>query len=247
MTRSRAALIHLWPSLLLLGVIACLIFLAWYPYPFRQFEESGKFALALTLIAVLIGPAMTWLVYSAGKRGLLFDLVVISLIQIAAVAWGTLSLYQDRPYFMVYTVDRFDVLSRRDVDLARITEPKFLAKPLTGPVLLFANMPSDPATYQKLLHEVMFEGKPDLQFRPEFWSLYTERKQLALQDSRPLGDLRSKNPDSGRAIDRSVKRHGGAIELLRFVPAMQNGGQFAVILDADGNVVDMLMTDPWLE
>ena len=247
MTRSRAAIIHLWPSLLLLGVLACLIFLAWYPYPFRHFEESGKFALALTLCAVLIGPAMTWLVYSAGKRGLLFDLVVISLIQIAAVAWGTLSLYQDRPYFMVYTVDRFDVLSRRDVDLATITESNFLDKPLMGPVLLFANMPSDPAAYQKLLHEVMFEGKPDLQFRPEFWSLYTERKQLALQNSRPLGDLRSKNPDSGRAIDRSVKRHGGNIELLRFVPAMQKGGQFAVILDADGNVVDMLMTNPWLE
>jgi hypothetical protein len=247
MTRSRAALTHLWPSLLLLGVLACLIFLAWYPYPFRHFEESGKFAMALTLSAVLIGPAMTWLVYSAGKRGLLFDLVVISLIQIVAVAWGTLSLYQNRPYFMVYTVDRFDVLSRRDVDLARITEPKFLAKPLTEPVLLFANMPSDPAAYQKLLHEVMFEGKPDLQFRPEFWSLYTERKQLALQNSRPLGDLRSKNPDSGRAIDLLVKRHGGAIELLRFVPAMQKGGQFAVILDADGDVVDMLMTNPWLE
>jgi hypothetical protein len=108
-------------------------------------------------------------------------------------------------------------------------------------------MPSDPAAYQKLLHEIMFEGKPDLQFRPEFWSLYTERKQLALQNSRPLGDLRSKNPDSGRAIDHLVNHHGGAIELLRFVPAMQKGGQFAVILDADGDVVDMLMTNPWLE
>jgi hypothetical protein len=248
MTRPRAALTHLWPSLLVLAVLACLIFFAWYPYPFRQFEESGKFALALTLTAVFIGPAMTWLVYSEGKRGLLLDLVVISLIQIAAITWGTLSLYQNRPYFMVYTVDRFEVLTGRDVDFTWIKEPKFLDKPLAGPVLLFANMPSDPAAYQKLLHEVMFEGKPDLQFRPEFWSLYPERKQFSLQNSRPLGDLRGKRPDSVRAIDRLVNRHGGDIDLLRFVPAMQKDGQFAVILDAgSGDVIDMLMTDPWLD
>jgi len=248
MTRSRAALTHLWPSLLLLAVLAGLVLFAWYPYPFRQFEQSGKFALALILTAGFIGPAMTWLVYSKGKRGLLLDLVVISIIQLAAVGWGALSLFQNRPYFMVYTVDRFEVLSARDVDFAWITEAKFLDKPFAGPILLFANMPADPAAYQKLLHEVMFEGKPDLQFRPEFWSLYAERRQLALQKSFSLSDLRDKRPDSLVAMDRLVKRHGGDIDLLRFVPAMLKDGQFAVILDAgSGDVVDTLMTDPWLE
>jgi len=233
---------------LVLAILACLVYLAWYPYPFRQFEESGKFALALTLTAALIGPAMTWLVYSKGKRGLLLDLVVIGTIQIAAFAWGALSLYQNRPYFMVYTVDRFEVLSARDIDFAWITDPKFLDKPFAGPILLFANMPQDPVAYQKLLREVMFEGKPDLQFRPEFWSLYPERKQFVMQKSRPLSDLRGKRPDSINAIDRLVNRHGGNIEVLKFAPAMLKGGQFAVILDAgSGDVVDTLLIDPWLE
>jgi len=63
-----------------------------------------------------------------------------------------------------------------------------------------------------------------------------------------LGDLHGKYPDSTPAIDRLVNRHGGNIDLLRFVPAMQKGGPFAVILDAgSGDVIDMLMTDPWLE
>ncbi len=204
--------------------------------------------MALIVTAAFIGPAMTWLVYSKGKRGLLLDLVVISLIELAAFGWGAFSLYQNRPYFMVYTVDRFEVLSGRDVDFSWISEPKFLDKPFSGPIVLFANMPSDPAAYQKLLREVMFEGKPDLQFRPEFWSLYPERKQLALQKSRPLNDLRDNRPDSISAIDRLVNRHGGDIDQLRFVPAMLKDGQFAVILDADsGDVIDTLMTDPWLE
>jgi len=248
MTRSHAALTHLWPSLLVLAGFGSLLLMIWYPYPFRQFAESDKFALALILTATFIGPAMTWLVYKQGKRGLLLDLAVISLIQLAAFGWGALSLYQNRPYFMVFTVDRFEVLSGRDVDSTWIRDARFLDKPLTGPVLLFANMPTDSAAYQQLLREVMFEGKPDLQFRPEFWSFYAERKEPVLQKSRPLADLRDNRPDSQDAIDRLVNRHGGEIGRLRFVPALFRDGQFAVILDAaNGDVVDSLLISPWLD
>ena len=248
MTRSRAALIHLWPSLLVLAVLAGLILIAWYPYPFRQFENSGRFAIALILTAGFIGPAMTWMVFRKGKRGLLLDLVVIAIIQLAAVSWGALSLFQNRPYFMVYTLDRFEVLSGRDVDFTSITNPDFLDKPFSGPIMLHAAMPEDPAAYQKLLREVMFEGQPDLQFRPEFWSLYAEGKQSALKKSRPLDELRDRRPASTGEIDGMVKRHGGDISQLRFVPALLRDGQFTVVLDGrNGDVVDSLLIDPWLE
>ena len=248
MSKSRAALTHLWPTLLVLGVLAGLVLFAWYPYPFWQFGESGKFALLLILIAGFTGPFLTWLVYSKGKRGLILDLWVIAVIQLAAITWGTFSLYQNRPFFMVYAMDRFEVLSERDVDLTRVTEPKFLDKPFVGPILLYADLPSDPAAYQKFLQEVMFEDQPDLQGRPEFWSLYTERQQLVLQKSKSLEALLKARPDSTDEIDKLVKDNGGDIHQLMFVPAMLKNGEFAVILDAlSGEVIDTLMIDPWLD
>ena len=94
----------------------------------------------------------------------------------------------------------------------------------------------------------MFEGKPDLQFRPEFWSLYTEGKAIALQKSLPLVNLRDARPDSREAIDKVVKNHGGDITLLNFVPALQKDGQFTAILDAQsGDVIETLMIDPWVK
>lgn len=248
MSKSRAALRHLWPTLMVFAVLASLVLFAWYPYPFRGFEESGKFSILLIITAGLIGPALTGLVYARGKRGLVFDLSIVAFVQLAAIAWGTFSLYQNRPYFMVYTVDRFEVLSIRDVDLAWITDPKFVDKPFAGPIHLYANMPVDPAAYQRLLQEVMFEGKPDLQFRPELWSVYAERKQRVLQKSRPLQDLRDARPDFTGAIDHLVESHGGDIDQLQFVPALPKSGQFAVVLDAsNGDIVDNLVIDPWLE
>lgn len=248
MSKTRAALNHLWPSILVLAALAVVILFVWYPYPFRQFGESSRFAALLILASVLLAPALTWSVYKKGKRGMLFDLWVIAIIQLAAIAWGTYSLYQNRPYFMVHTLDQFEVFSKRDVDVTRVTDPGFLDKPLADPILLYANMPVDPVAYQKLLKEVMFEGKPDLQYRPEFWSLYAERQKLALRTSRPLEDLRNARPESFSAIDQLVNKSGSGIGQLRFVPALLKHGHFAVILDANsGEVVDTLMIDPWLK
>jgi signal transduction histidine kinase len=250
MVKSRAALAHLWPSLLVLAIIAGMILFIWYPYPFLQFKDTGKFSLMLVLSAGFIGPAMTWLFYRKGKskRALAFDLIVILLIQTAAFAWGGYALYQNRPYFMVFTVDRFEVLTMRDVDLATITDSKLLNKPLAGPILLYASMPAEPQAFQKFIKEVMFEGKPDLQFRAEFWSLYAEKQQLSLSPAQSLETLRSARPESLQAIDKLVKNNGGDINRLKYVPGMAQNGQFAAILDADsGEVIDTLVIDPWVK
>ena len=246
MNRSRAALTHFWPSALLLIVIGGFIVFAWYPHPFLQFNDTAKFPLMIIVVAGLIGPALTGLVYKKGKRSLIFDLTVIVIIQLTAVAWGTVALYQNRPYFMVFTVERFDVLTIRDIDPDTIQDQRFLDKPFSGPIMLYANMPTGDA-FQRFLKEVMLEGKPDLQFRPEFWSLYHEKQGQVIKPSKPLNELRIMRPGAVAEIDKLVQKHGGNFNKLNFVPGQHQNGQFAAILDADsGEVIDRLVIDPWI-
>jgi hypothetical protein len=109
-------------------------------------------------------------------------------------------------------------------------------------------MPTDEESYQALLREVVFEGKPDLQFRPEYWSLYTEKQQQVLDVSKPLVELRIARPEAVEEIDKLVKTNGGDINILEFVPALLSNGHFTVILDADsGDVLDTSMIDPWVD
>ena len=232
----------------MLVIIASLILFVWYPYPFLQFKANDKFSLTLLVAAVFFGPAMTWFLYKKDKWGLVFDLVVVVLIQVAAMAWSTYALYQNRPYFMVFTVDRFEILSIREVQFSNPGQLKFLDKPTVGPILLYANMPIEPQRFQKLLREVMFEGKPDLQFRPEFWSFYSDRQVQTLAVSKPLSALRNRRPESANSIDKLVRQHGGDIEQLRFVAGMIKDSQFAAILDADsGKLIDSLLIDAWID
>ena len=248
MDKKRAALRHLWPSILLLAIITGLILFVWYPYPFLQFKANDKYSLALIIAAALFGPAMTWFLYRPGKWGLVFDLIVVTLIQFAAIVWATYAMYQNRPYFMVFTVDRFEVLSIMEVEFTNQEQLKFLNKPNAGPIKLYANMPIEPQAFQKLLKEVMFEGKPDLQFRPEFWSFYAERQIQTLEVSSPLSALRLARPESANTIDKLVERHGGDISQLKFVPGMVKDSPFAAILDADsGAVLESLAINAWLD
>ena len=108
-------------------------------------------------------------------------------------------------------------------------------------------MPTGDA-FQKLLKEVMLEGKPDLQYRPEFWSLYRHKQDLVLKPSKPLNELRIMRPDSVVEIDKLVQKHGGNIGRFNFVPGQHQNGQFAAILDADsGELIDSLVIDPWID
>ena len=249
MTRSRAASPHLLLSLGALAVCAGLVMFAWYPYPFRILPPSGKLAAALVVTACIIAPALTWLVATPGKEKskLLLDLVVIGMIQVSAVAWGMYNLSMQKPYFMVFTLDRFDVLARNQA-VGQITNPALLDKPFAGPVFLYANMPTEPAAFQQLLQEVMFEGKPDIQFRPELWSLYDKRKHLALQAARPLAELSAARPESKECIDDLASGRDADIERLRFVPGMMGDGHFAVVLDgSNGEIAGYVNTNPWLD
>lgn len=248
MTKSRAALKYLGLSLPVLLGIGVLILLLWYPHPFWEFKDEAKFALLLIVVAGLIGPLMTAFVYKKGKRGLLLDLIVIVIIQLTAFTWGSMALYQNRPFFMIFTVDRFEVLSKREVDPGSISNKAFLDKPVSGPILLFAEMPKDELAFQQLLKEVMFEGKPDLQFRPEYWRLYSDNQSQAVKSAKPLRKLLSKRPESSTAIDQLVQKHAADIDTLKFVPATHQDAEFAVVLDAvSGEVVDMLVINPWVD
>ena len=232
----------------MLAIIAGLILFAWYPYPLFQFKDGSEFALLLIICATLIGPALTWFVHKTDKKKLVFDLIVITLMQLTAISFGTFAIYQDRPYFMVFTIDRFEVLSVRDVNISAVTNPQFLDRPFASPILLFATMPTDEESYQALLQEVMLEGKPDLQFRPEYWSLYTDKQKQVLDVSKPLVQLRLTRPEAVEEIDKLVKANGGDINSLKFVPALLSNRGFTVILDADsGDVLDASMIDPWVD
>ena len=113
MSRYRASLIHLLISGLLVGNVIGVVLWVWYPSP--TFEAVGAFSIIRLLIGVdlILGPLLTLIVFKQGKPGLKFDLTVIALTQIAALVYGTYTLYKEKPDYMVFSIDRLEFVSKK--------------------------------------------------------------------------------------------------------------------------------------
>ncbi len=108
--RLKFFLSHLLLSFLVALLVIGLVFLIWYPSPLATAVGVIHIFLMLLAINVIIGPVLSLLVYKEVKKTLKVNLTVIIVIQIVALCYGTYSMEQGRPAWLVYDVDRFELV-----------------------------------------------------------------------------------------------------------------------------------------
>jgi hypothetical protein len=191
---------------------------------------------------------LTFVVYVPGKKSLKFDLSVIVLLQVSALVYGLYTIHSERPAYMVFALDRFNVVAGKDVDPKEAEQYGFDRKPWRGPLMVVAELPSDPQRRQKLTEETLFEGKPDIERRPEFWIDYDDGLPGVLEAAIPLDQLLVFRPPARAAIEAMARKAGQPVPNLRFLPVIGKNNDFALVLrPSDGSFVGAVATDPWLQ
>ncbi|MEM1263855.1 MAG: hypothetical protein AAGH76_15765 [Pseudomonadota bacterium] len=190
MSKIQGFLLHLAISALIVGAALATIFFVWYPTPY--FAIAGAFDVVKVLVGVdlVLGPALTLLFYRPGKPGVWFDLGVIAAIQLVALVYGLWTIHSERPLYMIFTVDRFVMLSARDIDPDSLPQAWQRRRPLSGPLYAVATMPEDRDAQQALLFEIL-DGAPDVEFRPAHWSTLDDKREIVTARIEPLSDLPS--------------------------------------------------------
>ncbi len=245
-SKLHAFLIHLAGSALVVGTLCVIIFFVWYPTPYFAAKGASEVLRVLIGVDLILGPSLTLLLFRPRKPGLVLDLSVVATIQLAALIFGTTVLYQERPYYAVFAVDRFQVLAYKDVDSSMIEHEEFRRKPFVGPILAVASLPDDQGEFQRLLEEILFEGKPDIERRPEFWSPYADRSADVIARARSLAELLERIPEAETEISRLTERLDVDIDSLAYVPLVGRETSFAFVIDAEtATPVSIINVDPW--
>lgn len=243
--RWRKSSWHLLLSAEACGLVLVPILLVWYPRPLFAAAGSGKLAVALAIVAAALGPLAGFLLRRAGrpldKRGL----KRVAGLQLLALAGCALALYLQRPVYLVFTLDRFDLVLARDLDprdLAKAKLPEFRHRPLDGPRYVAAVPPADPAEVQRILDQTLAGGK-DLQRYPEYYVAYPAEARHALARAQPLDLLIRRDPER---VGRYLESAGRSSDALRFLPLRAPGRDGVVLLDAvSGLPQGVLMIEPW--
>ncbi len=147
-----------------------LVFLIWYPSPLHYATGVTAIFLIILGVDIIIGPILTLIVFKPGKKSLRFDLGTIVVLQLAALIYGFLTVSQGRPAWLVFSVDRFDLVQAYRVDDRHLNEarPEYRSLPWLGPRWVSARAPTDPEQRNTLTFESVFAGI-DLPQRPDLY------------------------------------------------------------------------------
>lgn len=244
MSRWKASGIHVLLSAAIAGTLLVFMLTVWFPWPLFEAAGGSRLIFILAAVDVTLGPLITLIIFKAGKKGLKFDLAFIALVQLAALAYGIHAVYRARPVYMVFTVDRFELVNARDIDpkdLAEAKREQFRRLPWGRPRYIGVVRPTDEDTWLKITESAL-AGK-DLQMYPQYYVPYSEQAKDALAKAKTIGLLRERD---AAAVDEYMAESGRSADSLRFLPLRASTRDVAVLLDAtSGEPVRMLLIDPW--
>ena len=245
MTRFRAAGIHLALSAAVITVVFLVVYELWYPGDL--FGATGGRELFVLILAVdlTIGPLVTFIIFVPGKRGLVFDLWVIGIVQVSFLLYGVWSLSESRPVYIVFVKDRFELARASQIPDSVLVEAKMNRHTdlsWTGPVLRGVRFPTDPDEQFKIAISGM--AGVDIHCYPQYHVPYDSVRAKVVEVSVPIANLARFNPGLDVAqVAASVKRPEAGV---RYLPLRAGKVDLAVLLDAkNGEVLRFAAIKPW--
>lgn len=240
---------HLLVSLCVALLSAMLVFLLLYPGPLALASGVRDIYLLLLLVDVVLGPVITLIVFNPKKKELRRDLAVVVVVQLAALLYGLHAVYIARPVYVVFSMDRFDLVFANDFTeekLAKVTKTDYQSLPLLGPEVIAARRPDDTKARNELLFGSL-SGGDDLPQLPQYYLPYLEQKVDVLKRSQPLAVLKQFNQDKSSTVDTLVNKYAATKIDVAYLPLKGKVRDLVVIVNRNtGKVLEMVDLMPWL-
>ena len=168
--RLRAFGVHLLGSTFVLGVVLAALYVGWYRWPGWYLAAAPRVAALMAGVNLALGPLLTLLIASAAKprRALARDMPVIVAVQLAALLYGTITLWSGRPLYYTFSEDRLEMVQASDLEpqeiaRARQDNPGFAPHLYSLPRWVWAPLPQDPRTRNDIMQSAIAGGKDVIQ------------------------------------------------------------------------------------
>lgn len=204
----RAAAVHLLISVAIAGVVALLVFGAWFPSPWRELVGGTELFWLIVGVDVVCGPLLTLVVFAPTKprAELRRDLVFVAMVQLVALGYGVHTLSYARPVALVYEVDRFRVVTFADLEESEASTAPAWAQPWSLAPLHTVGLRPVATNQEKIASvDASLQGVEPSQ-RPGWWQDYSLSVSRVLQRAHPIVQLRTRHPDQTALLAAELAR-----------------------------------------
>ena len=241
-SRALAATLHLGLSAVVASFAALLVFVLWYPAPFRELSGGRELFFIVIAVDVVLGPLITFAVFDRRKSRaeLVRDLAVVVLLQLAALLYGLHTVAQARPAIVALEGSRLRVVRAIDLDDSQLAHaPEGLRKlSLTGPLFVATRRPTEAERLESI--ERGLAGQ-DIGMRPEFWLPEAQAGAAYASAAMPIDRLRTLQPKRVAELNAAIAAfttNGKPTGALGYLPMLARRTDWSALIDLkDGSVV----------
>jgi len=200
--RLKAFGLHLLASAGALTLVVGGLYFGWYRWPGWYLSGVLHVVGIVVLVDLVVGPTLTLIVSNPAKprRELARDIAIIVTVQLAALLYGTATLWSGRPLYYTFSVNRLEFVQASDIDhaeraLALRQNPALAPHWYSRPRWVWAPLPDDADEAMRIMTGATFgSGKDVIQmpryFKPWEQGLPQLRDQLMrLEDMKPFSKL----------------------------------------------------------
>lgn len=241
-TRNQLFIYHFLISFCIGLSALIVVYFLWYPWPLSEAIGVTHIFLLLLLIDITIGPIITFLIYKTDTKKLKFDLSVIVLIQLSAFIYGFYAISQGRPAWLVYNIDRFELVRNNEIVEDNIEKalPQYQQPSLLKPQYVAVEFAKD--TQQRnndMFAEVL--GGVSLAQRPERYVPLLQAKTQMQQRALPLKSLEQFNDQA--QVQKVLSKYPTANVWL---PLKANKVDMVVLINkGTAQVIKIVDLRPW--
>jgi hypothetical protein len=163
--RFKALGLHLLASCGVLTLVLGTLYLGWYRWPGWYLADAARVTLVLACVDLVMGPMLTFIIASPAKprRVLARDVAVIAAMQVAALIYGSASLWNGRPLYYAFSGDVLSIVQAYDIEpqelaLARQQNAPLMPHWYNLPRWVWAPLPEDSKEHDRIVASAIAGG-----------------------------------------------------------------------------------------
>jgi hypothetical protein len=229
--------LHLLGSAIVLTVVLGALYIGWYHWPGWYLASVGQVALVLAGVDLCLGPLLTLIIASPRKarRALARDIAIIVAVQLCALLYGAISLWNGRPLYYAFSENVLQLVQAYDLDpheLAVAQEQHLQLAPhwYSLPRWIWAPLPTD-ATDAKRIMSSAIGGGADVISMPRYYKPWDEGLPALSKQLKKLEDSNFFSPAEKNNLKTRMREDGMAADQPNTIPLLGRGRPLLAVFD----------------
>jgi hypothetical protein len=235
--RLKALGLHLLASSVALMLIFGCLYLGWYRWPGWYLADVSQVVLVMAGVDLVVGPLLTCVIAGANKprRVLARDIAMIVVIQLVALAYGTMSIWNGRPLYYAFSENVLQVVQAYDINpdelaLARRQKTALAPHWYSLPRWIWAPLPQESHERERIVTSAV-TGGDDVISMPRYYKPWEQGLPALRAQLKKVDELGFFSAADKKVLEEHMRAQGLSPDQLNSIALTGRGHPLLAVFD----------------